>query len=37
LGEIISMRLMMTVEGDDVLLVDVIWRVVDDHHGGSGW
>ena len=37
LGEIISMRLIMTVEGDDVLLVDVIWSMVSDHHGGSGW
>jgi hypothetical protein len=37
LGEIISMRLMMTVEGDDVLLVDVIWSMMIDHHGSSGW
>ena len=37
LGEIISMRLMMTVEGDDVLLVDVIRSRVSDHHGSSGW
>lgn len=37
LGEIISMRLKMTVEGDDVLLVDVIWSRVSDHHGSSGW
>jgi hypothetical protein len=37
LDEIISMRLMMTVKGDDVLLVDVIWSRVSDHHGSSGW
>ena len=37
LGEIISMRLKMTVEGDDVLLVDVIWSMMIDHHGSSGW
>jgi hypothetical protein len=31
------MRLMMTVEGDDVMLVDAIWSMMIDHHGSSGW